>query len=407
VDVAAPDLSPVRIGMVAGEASGDLLGAHLLTALKGQLPACRFFGIGGPKMQAAGLEVWHPAEALAVRGYAEVLRQLPSILRIRSDVRRRLLADPPNLFIGVDAPDFNLGLEEALRRRGITTVHYVSPSLWAWRGERIHKIKRAVDKVLCLLPFEPQIYQKAGVPAAYVGHPLADMLPDTPDRAAAREQFRVRPGQTVIALLPGSRQSELDYMADLFVQTAKLLHRQIKNAHFLVPLISRETRRQFEDALYRNEAQTLPVTLLFGHAHLAMTAADGVLLASGTATLEAALLKRPMVVTYKVSKLSYAIGRPKIKLTHFSLPNILAGRFLVPEIFQDEATPEVLSQALVNLVFDKEVRLRLEREFLALHISLRQNTAERLVAELLPLIQRSARGVPPAAQIDDSQAVSK
>ena len=407
LDVATPALSsPIRIGMVAGEASGDLLGAHLVTALKAGLPDCRFFGIGGPKMQAAGLEVWHPAEALSVRGYVEVLRQLPSILRIRNDVRRRMLAEPPDLFIGVDAPDFNLGLEEALRRGGITTVHYVSPSLWAWREERIHKIKRAVDKVLCLFPFEPPIYEKAGVPAAYVGHPLADMLPDTPDRAAAREQFRIRPGQTVIALLPGSRQSELDYMADLFVQTAKLLHRQIKNAHFLVPLISRETRRQFEDALYRNEAQTLPVTLLFGHAHLAMTAADGVLLASGTATLEAALLKRPMVVTYKVSKLSYAIGRPKIKLTHFSLPNILAGRFLVPEIFQDEATPEVLSQALVNLVFDKEVRLRLEREFLALHTSLRQNTAERVVAELLPLIQRSARGVPPAAQIDDSQAVS-
>ena len=398
---------PVRVGVVAGEASGDLLGAHLLKALKAHLPACTFCGIGGPKMQAAGLEVWHPAEALAVRGYVEVLRHLPGILRIRSDVRRRLLHDPPDLFIGIDAPDFNLSLEEALRRHGITTVHYVSPSIWAWRPERIHKIKRAVDKVLCLFPFEPEIYHRAGVPAAYVGHPLADMLPLQPDRAAARDQFRVRAGQVVIALLPGSRQSELDYMSDLFVQTAKLLHRHIKSAHFLVPLISRETRRQFEDTLYRNDAEALPVTLLFGHAHLAMTAADGVLLASGTAALEAALLKRPMVVTYKVSKLSYAIGRSKLKLAYFALPNILADRFIVPEIFQDEATPEVLCQALVNLVFDKEVRSRLEREFLALHASLRQNTAERAVAELLPLLESAtAHGARARSTVGSAGVVS-
>jgi lipid-A-disaccharide synthase len=357
-------------------------------------------------MQSAGLAVWHPAEALAVRGYVEVVHQLPAILRIRSDVRRRLLAEPPDLFIGIDAPDFNLGLEEVLRRHGITTAHYVSPSLWAWRGERIHKIRRAVDKILCLFPFEPQIYEKAGVPAAYVGHPLADMLPYTPDRAAAREQFRLKPGQTVIALLPGSRQSELEYMSDLFVQTAKLLHRQIRNAHFLVPLISRETRRQFEDALYRNEAETLPVTLLFGHAHLAMTAADGVLLASGTAALEAALLKCPMVVTYRVSSLSYAIGRARIKVPYVSLPNILAGRYIVPEILQDEATPEVLSQALVNLVFDKEVRSRLEREFLAVHASLRQHAADRVVAELLPLIKRPHRRSDGPVPIESSRTVS-
>ncbi len=380
-----------RIALVAGEASGDLLGAHLIEALKQRVPAARFFGIGGPKMEAAGFESWYPAEALAVRGYIEVFRQLPSILRIRRDLRRRLITEPPDLFIGIDAPDFNLGLERALKTRGVTTVHYVSPSLWAWRRERLHKMKHACAKVLCLFPFEPELYRQVGIPASYVGHPLADILPDTPDRAAAREQFRVPAGRRVIALLPGSRQSELKYMADLFVQTAKLIQRQLKNAQFLVPLLSRETRRQFEDALYRNQGEDLPLTILFGHAHLAMSAADGVLLASGTAALEAALLKCPMVVTYKVPWLSYAIARQKVFVPYVSLPNTLAGRFVVPEILQDEATPEVLAQALVNQIGDKEVRLRQERVFQDIHNSLRQNSGERAVEAVLPLLLESWR----------------
>jgi lipid-A-disaccharide synthase len=375
-----------RIALVAGEASGDLLAAHLIEALKQHLPAARFFGIGGPKMQAAGFDAWYPAEALAVRGYVEVLRQLPSIVRIRGELRRRLLADPPDLFIGVDAPDFNLGLEQALKARGIITVQYVSPSLWAWRGERIHKMKRACAQVLCLFPFEPELYAKAGIPATYVGHPLADLLPDNPDRAAAREQFRIPATRSVVTLMPGSRQSELKHMADLFVQTAKLIHRQARNIQFLVPLLSRETRRQFEEALYHNQAEDLPLTILFGHAHMAMTAADAVLLASGTAALEAALLKRPMVVTYKMPWLTHAIGRHKVVLPYVSLPNVLAGRFVVPEIFQDEATAEVLAQALVNQIGDKEVRLRQEREFQSIHDRLRQNTAERVVDALLPML---------------------
>jgi len=380
-----------RIALVAGEASGDLLGSHLIEALKQRVPAAHFFGIGGPKMEAAGFEPWYPAEALAVRGYVEALRQLPSIFGIHRDLRRRLLAAPPDLFIGIDAPDFNLALERALKARGITTVHYVSPSLWAWRSERIHKMKHACAKVLCLFPFEPELYRQVGIPASYVGHPLADMLPDAPDRAAARDQFRVPAGRRVIALLPGSRQSELKYMADLFVQTAKLIQRQLKNAQFLVPLLSRETRRQFEDALYRNQGEDLPLTILFGHAHLAMTASDGVLLASGTAALEAALLKCPMVVTYKVPWLSYAIGRRKVFVPYVSLPNTLAGRFVVPEILQDDATPEVLAQALVNQVGDKEVRLRQERVFQEMHTTLRRNTGERAVEAILPLLLESSR----------------
>jgi lipid-A-disaccharide synthase len=381
-----------RIAMVAGEASGDLLGAHLVRELKARLPQARFFGIGGPKMQSAGFDPWYPAEALAVRGYVEVLRQLPGILRIRRDLRRRLLAEPPDLFIGVDAPDFNLGLERGLRARGIATVHYVSPSLWAWRGERVHKIKRSVDKMLCLFPFEPEIYDKVAVPAAYVGHPLADLLPNRPDRDAARDQFRIPASHTVIALLPGSRQSELKYMARLFIDTARLIQRQVHDVQFLVPLVSRETRRQFEDELYRAEAEHLPLTILFGHAHMAMTAADGVLLASGTAALEGALLKRPMVVTYKMPRLSWWIGRPKVYLPYAALPNILAGRFIVPEIFQDEATPEVLCQALLNLVFDKDVKARQEKAFQAIHDRLRQNTGARLTEALLPMLQRPAAG---------------
>jgi lipid-A-disaccharide synthase len=389
----------LRIALVAGEASGDLLGAHLIEALSRRLPAASFFGIGGPKMQSAGFDVWYPAEALAVRGYVEVLRQLPSILRIRSELRRRLLADPPDLFIGVDAPDFNLGLEAALKARGITTVHYVSPSLWAWRGERIHKMKRACAKVLCLFPFEPELYDKAGIPASYVGHPLADVLPDKPDRSMAREQFRIPANRSVITLMPGSRQSELKYMANLFIQTAKLVHRQLRNVQFLVPLISRETRRQFEDALYQNTAESLPLTILFGHAHMAMIASDGVLLASGTAALEAALLKRPMLVTYKMPWLTYVIGRPKVLLPYVSLPNILAGRFVVPEIFQDEAAPEVLAQALVNLVGDKEVRLRQEREFQAIHDRLRQDAGNRAVDALLPLLRNAQQPSVPVAPL--------
>ena len=377
---------PWRIALVAGEASGDLLGSHLIESLKQRLPAARFFGIGGPKMEAAGLQPWYPAESLAVIGLVEVLGRLPEIVRIRNDLRRRLIADPPDLFIGVDAPDFNLGLERALKAQGITPVHYVSPSVWAWRRKRIHKIRRSCSKILCLFPFEPEIYAQANVPASFVGHPLADMLPEHPDREAAREQFRVPAGRSVIALLPGSRRSELKHMAGLFVQTAKLIHRQLKNAQFLVPLLSRETRREFEDALYRNQAEDLPLTILFGHAHLAMTAADGVLLASGTAALEAALLKRPMVVTYRGPRLSYAIARSKIYLPYVSLPNVLAGRFVVPEIFQDEATPEVLAQALLNQIGDKEVRLRQEEVFQDIHARLRQNSGERVVDALLPLL---------------------
>jgi lipid-A-disaccharide synthase len=266
-------------------------------------------------------------------------------------------------------------------------VQYVGPSIWGWRGERIHKIKRAASKVLALFPFEPAIYEKAGVPVAYVGHPLADSFPEKPDRSAAREQMRISPKQTVVAVLPGSRQSEVREMAELFIATARLVAGQVSNPLFLVPLVSRETRYIFEQAIYRQQAEDLPITILFGHAHMAMTAADVVLVASGTATLEAALLKRPMVISYKMPRLSAWIMRRKAHLPYAGLPNILAGEFVVPELLQEDATAENLAQALCNQLEDKEVRRRLENKFLAVHRSLKQDTARLAVEAILPMLK--------------------
>ena len=384
----------IRVALVAGEASGDLLGAHLLAALKERIPRLEAFGIGGPRMQSTGMQSWYPMEWFAVRGYVEVIRSLPKLLRVRRELKRRLLADPPDLFIGIDAPDFNLDLEIALRAGGIATVQYVSPAIWGWRGERIHKIKRAVSKVLALFPFEPAIYERAGVPVAYVGHPLADDFPEYPDRNAAREQMRISPTQTIVAVLPGSRQSEVRELGELFVATARLVAEQIPNVHFLVPLVSRETRNIFEQAIYRQQAEALPITILFGHAHMAMTAADAVLVASGTATLEAALLKRPMVISYRMPRLSAWIIRRKAHLPYAGLPNILAGEFIVPELLQEDATAENLAQALCNQLQDKEVRKRLENRFLEIHRSLRQDTARLAVEAILPLLNTVRAPVP-------------
>lgn len=382
----------MRVAMVAGEASGDYLGAHLVRTLRAKYPQIDCFGIGGPSMQKEGFRVLHPAEHLAVRGYVEVLRALPRILRIRREFYRHLLDEPPTAFIGIDAPDFNLGLEEKLRKRGITTAHYVAPQVWAWRGKRVKQLRRACDLVMALLPFEAPLLQAAKVPCAYVGHPLADDIPEQPDRVAALEQFKITAGRMVIALLPGSRESEVQFVADLFVKTAQLIYAQHPEAQFLVPLVSRGTRQIFEQALYRNQAESLPVTLLYGHAQMAMNAADGVLLSSGTATLEAALLKRTMVVTYKLNPLSYfLLKRRGFNLPYVSLPNILAGRFVVPEILQDDATPETLSQALLNQIGDKEVRTRQEAAFLDIHRQLRVNTSQRLVEALAPLLERPQR----------------
>ena len=376
----------IVIGIVAGEASGDLLGSHLMAALKQVRPDVEFVGIGGPKMQAVGMKVLFPMEKLAVRGYVEVLRHYREITGIRRKLRSYFLNNRPSFFIAVDAPDFNLDLELVLKRRGIPTIHYVSPSIWAWRGERINKIKRAVSHMLTLFPHEPKYYEQAGIPVTYVGHPLADMLPNQPKRAEMRETMRLPKHIKVFALLPGSRQSEVKHLARTYIETAKLISQQLPEARFLVPLVSRETRAIFEQAIYDCDAHALPITLLFGHAQEAMIAADGVLVASGTATLECALLKRPMVITYRMPAFSWWMIKRKSYQPYFGLPNILCERFVVPELIQENATPENLAQALLNLVNDIDAVAQLEETFTALHQTLRQNTAQKAAAAILPYL---------------------
>jgi lipid-A-disaccharide synthase len=376
----------IIIGIVAGEASGDLLGSHLMLALKEVRPNVQFVGIGGPKMQSVGMVVLFPMEKLAVRGYVEVLRHYREITGIRYKLKNYFLTNRPDLFIAVDAPDFNLDLELTLKQHDITTIHYVSPSIWAWRGERINKIKRAVSHMLALFPHEPKLYREAGIPVDYVGHPLADMLPEYPKRTEMRETMRIPPQAEVFAFLPGSRQSEVKYLARTYIETAKLVLQQMPDARFLVPLVSRETRGIFEQALYDCDAQQLPITLLFGHAQDAIIAADIVLVASGTATLECALLKRPMVITYKMPAFSWWMIKRKRYQPYFGLPNILCERFVVPELIQEDATPENITQALLNLVNDKGAVAQLENTFHKLHQTLRQHTEQKAAAVILPYL---------------------
>ena len=379
----------VTIGMVAGEASGDLLGAHLIAALRSHLPHAKYIGIGGPKMQSQGLDALFPMECLAVRGYAEVLQHYPGLVWMRRKLRRALLKARPQLFIGVDAPDFNLSLEAGLKRAGVPVAHYVSPSIWAWRGRRIHTIARSVDHVLTLFPFEEALYRKAGIAATYVGHPLADLIPEENQTDATRGRLRIAPERRVIALLPGSRQSEVRYMARTFIETAKVLAQKIDRVLFLVPLISRETREIFEAELYRADAAELPLTILFGHAQEALAAADVALVASGTVALEAALLKKPMVIAYKMAEISYQLMRRMGYLPYVGLPNILAGEFVVPELLQHDATPDNLAQATFNALNDTVIRARLPQRFAAIHRELKRNTAEQAAKALLPLLARS------------------
>ncbi len=380
-------MSMVTVAMVAGEASGDLLAAHLIAALKRHLPEARFVGIGGLQMQREGFDAWWPSEKLAVHGYAEALRHYRELAGIRKRLLARLIDRRPDVFIGVDAPDFNLWLEERLKARGVPTIHYVSPSVWAWRAGRLGKIARSVSHMLALFPFEPDIYRRNGIPVSYVGHPFADMIPLDVNRAAAKEQLGVAKAGPVFALLPGSRQSELRQLASLWVDTARCLRERFPDSVFLVPLVSRETRRMFEEAIWRQGAQELPFKLLFGHAREALAACDAALVASGTATLEAALLKAPMVIAYRLAPLSWHLMRRMRLQPWIGLPNILAGRFVVPEFIQQDASAENLAQALGNLVGDTQVKAAIERVFQSLHRQLRQGTADKAAAAILPYLQ--------------------
>lgn len=376
----------VRIAMVAGEASSDQLAAHLMAALKQHIPDAEFFGIGGTKMQAAGFDAWWPAERLSVRGYAEVLRHYREISGIRRGLLRRLIDEKPDVFIGVDGYDFNLWLEKRLKQKGIPAVHFVSPSIWAWRKHRLKKIVRSVNEILALYPFEPKCYEGTPVKCTYVGHPLADIIEPDMSQRTAREQLGIPQDIPVVALLPGSRQSELHYMAETFIETAKLLQLLNPEVRFLVPLVSRETRQQFEAARWKLKADELPITLMFGHAQEAVAASDVTLVASGTATLETALIGRPMVIAYKMSPWSWRIMKNMGYLPWIGLPNILARQYVAPEFLQDDASPENLAQTLDNLIKDPSSQQRIRRVFSEMHLDLRQNTAEKAAAAILPYL---------------------
>ncbi len=374
--------------MVAGEASGDQIGAHLMAALKARRNPILFAGIGGPKMGAQGFESQFPMERLSVRGYAEALRHYREIMSIRRRLAAAMTAERPDLFIGVDSSDFNLGLEERLKRAGIPTVHYVSPSVWAWRRWRIKRVARAVSRILVMFPFEAPLYEKAGVPVTYVGHPLADVIPLAPDKAEARAQLRLPARKLIVALLPGSRRSEMHYMGAAFLLAAHRLRQEVHDVHFVCPTVTRETRDMFERAVHEHQRTDLPLTLLFGHSHEALAAADLALVASGTATLEAALFKTPMVIAYRQSPLSWALMRSMLYLPYVGMPNVLAGEKLVPELLQGEATPAGLAAALLALLRDGAAQKRQVERFTEFHHLLRQNTADKAADAVLELVNR-------------------
>jgi len=377
---------PLTIGIVAGEASGDALAALLIHAVRARVPDARFVGICGPKMQQAGAHAWFPLEKLAVRGFVEVLARVPELVRMRRALARRLVAERIPLFIGVDAPDFNLGLEAKLKRGGVRTIHFVSPSVWAWRRERVARMGRAVDHMLALFPFEASIYEAAGVPVTFVGHPLAQDAARLASRREARMELKLGLAQPVFALLPGSRASELDMHGDLVLHTAATLAAVRPDARFLVPLATRATRERFEAALYRLKLEELPITLLYGHATEALRAADVALVASGTATLEAALARCPHVIFYRVHPLTARIVRKRLLLPYVGLPNVLARRFVVAELLQEDATAENLAQAALNLYDDTVTRRRLEALFAGFAAALAADTgalaADAVASEL-------------------------
>jgi len=362
-----------RLAMVAGEASGDLLAGLLLGGLTARWPGLHSAGIGGPKMARHGFQAWWPCDKLAVRGYVEVLRHYREIAGIRRELAARLLRERPDAFIGVDAPDFNLDLEGRLKAAGIKAIHFVSPSIWAWRGKRIEKIRRSVDHVLCLFPFEPPIYHDAGVPATYVGHPLADAIPLEPPRAASREALGVREDESVVALLPGSRRSEIQYIAPVLLDAAAELQRRRAALRFLLPAVP--GLRPLLEPLIAEHAPNVRLSLLEGRSHEALAACDVTLVASGTATLEAALFKRPMVIAYRMHGLSWQMMKRMGYQPWVGLPNILLRDFAVPELLQGEATPAKLADAALAWLDDSDRRTALARRFDALHRELRRNTA--------------------------------
>ncbi|MDP5209128.1 lipid-A-disaccharide synthase [Microbulbifer sp. 2205BS26-8] len=378
---------PFRIGVVVGESSGDILGAGLMAALQKRLPGVTFEGIAGPCMLALGAKSLFTMERLSVMGLVEPLKRLPELLRIRRALYQYFTKNPPDLFIGIDAPDFNLSLEESLKVEGIKTVHYVSPSVWAWRRGRVKKIARAVNHMLTLLPFEAKFYRENQIPVTFVGHPLADDIPLQVNGSAKRRELGFADSDRVIALLPGSRAGEVRLLGPLFLQAARWCHQRNPDIKFVLPAANRLRFSEINQQLQRFNG--LPVTVLEGHAQTALTVADCVLIASGTATLETMLLKKPMVVAYKLGRVSYAIISRMLHTPWVSLPNLLAQRELVPEILQSDATPENLGAALMRYFEDPLLGDQLQREFDELHQQLRCNASERAADAVCNLLKQS------------------
>ena len=379
----------MRVALCAGETSGDQLGAGLIDALRARFPDAEFAGIGGDSMRAAGMTTWHDANELAVMGLAEVLAHLPRLLRLRKAFRQRLLDWKPDVFIGIDAPDFNLGVERWLKQRGVRTVHYVSPSVWAWREDRAAKIGSSADRVLCLFPMEPPIYARHGVDAVFVGHPLADAIPLQPDRIAARDALDVASDAPVLAVLPGSRLGEIQRMLPIFLDAATRLLRDVPGLQVLVPAANAACRQAIERT---PGAQAPHVRIVDGQAQRIMIASDAVLLASGTAALEAMLCKRPMVIGHRISGLTYSIVKAfgMLKSAHVSLPNILAGEEVVPELLQDACTAANLHAALQRWFGDAAAVAALQPRFLAIHEQLRRD-ASASAAEAVAGVLDAAR----------------
>jgi lipid-A-disaccharide synthase len=379
--------TPLRVGLVAGEASGDTLGADLIHALRRRAPDTQFFGVAGPKMQAAGCEAWEPAESLAVMGLFDVLRDLPRLARLLARIKRMFLTARPDVFIGIDAPDTNLRLARSLHAAGIPTVQYVSPQVWAWRQGRARNIRESVDLVLCLLPFEKRFYDEQGIRAEFVGHPLADAIPEQIDREAARRALGLDQKSSIVALLPGSRRGEVARLAADFAAVASWMAAQRPDLEFIAPMASAATRQIFSEVL-RRDAPALEVLLIDGQATTALSAANVVLVASGTATLETALCKRPMVVVYRLGALTgWVLTRLNlVKSKFFAQPNLLADKRVVGEYFQDQIIPESIGAELLMWLDDTERRSALEREFSRIHADLRRGAGTRAAQAILDLL---------------------
>ena len=379
----------ISVALVAGEVSGDMLAARLLAGLRPLLPDARFHGIGGARMAEQGFVSDIPMDKLSIRGLLAVIPKYRELKRIQNDLRDRLLAERPAVFIGADYPGFNLGLEAQLRAAGIPTVHFVSPQIWAWRGGRIKKIIKSVSHMLVIFPFEEEIYRKAGVPVTYIGHPLAEVIPLQPDQAGARARLGLPADVRVVTVMPGSRMGELKYLAAPYVQTVKLLAQRDPDLRFVVPMAGERQRAYFMELVKQAGLQDVKIDLVEGDSHTAIEAADAVLVASGTATLEVALFKKPMVIAYKVMALEWQIIRHMGYQPWIGLPNILAREFLVPELLQGAATPQALADALWQQLNDAANRARLVQRFTAMHHSLLRNSAAESAAAVMRVITES------------------